>query len=97
MQKGNLIVYFTIHFYYKKTPRVISGFHRDVDGICALLVCWAAYSGSFLTDILGQPIGSIFKGQELPITPEETSVSNCHSTLRNMVEERGSKKINNRR
>ena len=43
---------------------MISGFHRDVDEICALLGCYAACSGQFLTDVSGQPVGPIFKGQE---------------------------------
>jgi len=46
---------------------VISGFRRDVDEICVLLRCYAAYSGnSLLTfrDILSVP-DPIFKGQEI--------------------------------
>jgi hypothetical protein len=40
-----------------------------------------------VTDVLGQPIGPIFKG---PIVRPETSVANHHSTLRNIPAERRS-------
>jgi hypothetical protein len=36
---------------------VISDFRRDVVEICALLVCYAALSGSSVTEVLAQPIG----------------------------------------
>jgi hypothetical protein len=40
--------------------------------ICAFLGHYAAYSGNFLTDVSGQPIGPIFKGQEF-LTLKECS------------------------
>jgi len=42
---------------------VISGFRREVNKICAVLGYYAAYSLNFFTDVSGQPIGPIFKGQ----------------------------------
>jgi len=33
--------------------------------VLALLCCYAAYIRSFFTDVSGQPICSIFKGQEI--------------------------------
>jgi hypothetical protein len=44
---------------------VISGFRREADEICALLGYYAAHSGYFLTDVSLQPIGRIFKIQEI--------------------------------
>jgi hypothetical protein len=44
---------------------VISGFRRDVDEDCALLRYYALFNDLFCTDVLGQPMGPIFKGQEI--------------------------------
>jgi len=41
--------------------------------ICTLLGYYAAYSGNFLTEVLGQPIGPFFKGQEF-LTLKECSL-----------------------
>jgi hypothetical protein len=65
---------------------LISGFRRDE--ICAVM----AYYGAF-TDVSGQCIGPIFKGQEVPLKMgtkrcPEMSVKDYHSTLHNMPEER---------
>jgi hypothetical protein len=46
---------------------VISGFRRDLDDICALLRYYVALN----TDVSGQPIGPIFKGQEVFLTLED--------------------------
>jgi hypothetical protein len=43
---------------------VISGFRRKEDEICDLMGYYAAYSGDSLKQVSGQPIGSIFKGQD---------------------------------
>jgi len=43
---------------------VISRFCREVEANCALLGYYAASSGNFFTDLSGQPVGPIFKGQE---------------------------------
>jgi hypothetical protein len=43
---------------------LISGFHRNVDDIYALLRYYVASCGNFFTDVSGQRIGPIFKGQE---------------------------------
>jgi hypothetical protein len=43
---------------------LISGFRRDVDEICALLVYYAASSGNPLPTFRDS-IGPIFKGQEV--------------------------------
>ena len=40
---------------------VIPGFH-EVDENCALLGCYAASSGNFLTMVWEPPVGPIFKG-----------------------------------
>lgn len=46
---------------------------------CALFWNFMQLSVVVVTDVIGQPISSIFKG---PIGSLETSVSNRHSTLR---------------
>ena len=43
---------------------MIADFRREVDGNWVLLGCYAARSGKFLTGVSGQPVGTIFKGQE---------------------------------
>jgi len=63
---------------WNKIHFLISGCRRDVDEICALLGYYAAYSGNFSTtfrDKLSAP--------GLTRCPE-TSVRNCHCTLRNI-------------
>jgi hypothetical protein len=40
--------------------RAISDIRRGVNEICALLGCYTANNGSFVTDVCGQPIGLIF-------------------------------------
>jgi len=45
----------------KKVPCLISGFHREVDGNCALLVYYAASSGNSLPTFRRQPFGLIFR------------------------------------
>ena len=55
---------------------VISGFRRYVDQICALLGYYAAQNGKFPTDVLGQPIGPILKGQEV-VTELPLYVAQC--------------------
>jgi hypothetical protein len=50
-----------------KNKCLIAVFRREVDKDCGLLGAYAATSGKFLTDVLGQPIGPIFRGQESKI------------------------------
>ena len=81
---------------------VISGFRRDVDEICALLGCYAAYSGNSLRTFrynLAVPSSKVNNSNLCwiswllkmgPIGCPETSVRNYHSTLRNIPEERRS-------
>jgi hypothetical protein len=45
---------------------MISGFRRAAKEMCALFGFLAAYKWQFLTDVSGQPIGFIFKGQVVP-------------------------------
>jgi hypothetical protein len=76
---------------------VISGFHRDVDEICALLEYYAAFSGSSVPTFrnnLSVPSSSVKTFKKIswplkmgPICCPETSVENYHSTLRNIPEE----------
>jgi len=47
---------------YGKTC-VIAGFRREVDEICVLLGYYVAYSGNSSPQVLGQPVGPIFKDQ----------------------------------
>ena len=60
---------------------------------CALLGCYTANSGKFLT-VLGQRIGPILKGQESKkmglIGCPQTSLSNYHCSLLNSPDERSS-------
>jgi hypothetical protein len=71
--------------------RVIPGFHRVVDEICAVLGCYAAYSGNsvpMFRDNLSVPSS---RGKKIwPIGCPETSVQSQHSALRNIPEERRS-------
>jgi hypothetical protein len=46
-----------------KIRRVITGFRREVDEICALLGRYVPHSGNPLTAFRTQPIGHIFKVQ----------------------------------
>jgi hypothetical protein len=55
--------------------------------ICTVLGHYAASRGKLFTDVLGQRIGSIFKGKMGPIRCPETSVNNYHTTPRNAPEE----------
>jgi hypothetical protein len=45
--------------------RVISGFRRDVDEICALLRCYAALNGNSIQTFRENLSVIIFKGQEI--------------------------------
>ena len=79
---------------------VISGFHRDVDGICALLCFYAAYIGNYFTDlrdnlsVSSTRVPWIFWPLKMgPLGCPETSVMNYHSALRNIPEERRSHRI----
>jgi len=47
----------------KKASDVTSGFRRE-DENCALMGYYFSEKGQFLTDVSGQPVGHIFKGQE---------------------------------
>jgi hypothetical protein len=55
---------------YVATLCVISGFRRNVDEICALLGYYAAQSGNSVPTFRDN-ICSIFKGQEVILTPED--------------------------
>jgi hypothetical protein len=44
---------------------VISGFRRDADEICALVRYCAPWNGSRFTDVSGQRVDPICKGQEV--------------------------------
>ena len=48
-----------------------SGFRRKVDEICSLLGYYAAYSGNSVTDVSGQPNGTIFNGRESRLTRDD--------------------------
>jgi hypothetical protein len=43
---------------------VISGFRREEDENCTLMGYYFSEKRRFLTDVSGQPIGHIFRGQE---------------------------------
>jgi hypothetical protein len=43
---------------------VIPGFSHDIDDICALMICYAAWSVNHFADVSEQNIGPIFKDQE---------------------------------
>jgi hypothetical protein len=69
---------------------VTLGFRRDVDEACALLGHYAALSGSFY-----RRFGTTYQLdldflalEDLTIGYPEMSVRNCHSTLRNIPEQR---------
>jgi hypothetical protein len=47
-----------------KSSDVISVFRREEDDNCALLGCYFCEYRQFLSIVLGQPIGLIFRGQE---------------------------------
>ena len=42
---------------------VISGLRRKADDNCTLLGYYAASCGNFFTDVSGQPVGPIYRGQ----------------------------------
>jgi hypothetical protein len=77
---------------------VISGFHLDLDEICALQGHYAASSGNPLPtfrDSVSVPSSSIKKSKNkslkmVPIRCPETSVMDYNSTLHNIPEERRS-------
>ena len=72
--------------------RVISGFCREVDEICGLLGYYAACSGKPLPTFrhnMTVPSSRVKKPRKLIGCPE-TSVGNCHYTLRNSPEESSS-------
>jgi len=69
---------------------VISDFRRDVDDICSLLDCYAAYSGNSVPtfrDGLSAPYSSVKILEDGANRFPETSVRNYHYTLRNNPEE----------
>jgi hypothetical protein len=72
----------------------ISGFHHEVDEICALLQNYAAHSDNSLPtfrDNLSIPSSSLKNPRRMGrIGCPETSVKNCDYTLRNFAEERRS-------
>ena len=78
---------------------MISGFHRDVNEICALMACYAACSGNLPTyrDNLSDPYSSAKKNLLGFLTLEDRTyrlsrnvMRNYHYTLRNNPEERRS-------
>jgi len=74
----------------RSVPSVISGFHREVDEICALVGYYAASSGNFLPtfwDNLLVP-SSWVKLKMRPIGCPETSIRVYLYTLHNIPEER---------
>jgi hypothetical protein len=77
----------------KKSPVIISGFRRDVHEIGPLLAYYAAVSGSSLPTFRDTH-RSHLQGSTCPrrkaLGCAETSVRNCHSTLRNIAEHRRS-------
>ena len=76
---------------------MISGFRREVDENCSLVGYDAASSGSSLPTFGDNLSGSHLQGSRIrdflrmgPICFPETSVKNCHCSLRNSPEERSS-------
>jgi len=79
-----------------------TGFRREVDENCTVLGYYAAFM-IIITDVMGQPDGTIFKGQESknywpfkmgPIGCTKKSLRSYHYTLRNGPEERSSRSLN---
>ena len=73
--------------------RVTSGFGSEVGESCDLLCYYEASSGNLLPtfwDNLSVPIFKLLTPEMGPIGCLETSVRNCHSSLRNDPEERSS-------
>ena len=62
--------------------RVISAYHRSVNEIFALLGRWQ--HRLVVTDVSGQPIGPMFKGQRGPLGCPETSAPIYQSAPRNI-------------
>ena len=54
----------TLNGEYKAT-RNISAVRREVDETCYIMCYYAAYSGNSSPTFRGQPIWSVFKGQEI--------------------------------
>jgi hypothetical protein len=64
--------YLHITFRLCQTCKFLSAGQYENNLICALLGYYAVYSGYFLTDGLGQPIGPLVKDQEF-LTLKECS------------------------
>jgi len=61
---------YTVHVQYIAGTNTckITGFRHEEAENGSLLGYYAACSGNFFTDVSGQPIGPIFKGQEITTT-----------------------------
>ena len=88
---------YSLYVAINREIRVTIGLRREVDEICTLLGYYAAYSSNSLPTYLGN-LSVPFQGLRIsrrplktgPIGFSETSVRNCHYTLRNNPVERGS-------